>query len=53
MHVIRKDQFMMESRGTMSFADQFYAMVRQVRPAKENNPQATLLALQFAPRQSR
>jgi len=33
MHMIRKGQFMMEGRDGTSFADQFYALAGQVRPA--------------------
>jgi putative transposase len=33
MHMIRKGQFVMDGAATMSFADQFYALARQVRPA--------------------
>jgi putative transposase len=33
MHMIRKGQFMMEGRDGMSFADQFYTLAGQVRPA--------------------
>jgi putative transposase len=32
MHMIRKDQFAIDSND-MSFADQFYALARQIRPA--------------------
>lgn len=33
MHMIRKGQFVIDDAATMSFADQFYALARQVRPA--------------------
>ena len=33
MHMIRKGQFMMERCDDMSFADQFYTLAGQVRPA--------------------
>lgn len=33
MHMIRKDQFVIDDAVTMSFADQFHALARQVRPA--------------------
>jgi len=33
MHMIRKGQFMMEGCNGMSFADQFYILAEQVRPA--------------------
>ena len=33
MHMIRKGQLLMEGIDTMSFADQFYAMAGQARPA--------------------
>ncbi len=33
MHMIRKGQFMIEGRDGISFADQFYALAGQVRPA--------------------
>lgn len=32
MHMIRKDQFMMQGCSEMSFADQFYALAGQIRP---------------------
>jgi transposase-like protein len=32
MHMIRKEQFAIGDVGTMSFAEQFYALARQVRP---------------------
>jgi putative transposase len=33
MHMIRKGQFMMEGSDGMSFANQFYMLAGQVRPA--------------------
>ncbi len=33
MHMIRKEQFAIDSVGTISFAEQFYTLARQVRPA--------------------
>ena len=33
MHMIRKGQFMMAGCDGMSFADQFYALAGQFRPA--------------------
>jgi len=33
MHMIRKGQFTVDDAATMSFADQFYALAGQVRPA--------------------
>jgi putative transposase len=33
MHMIRKGQFVIDAAASMSFADQFYALARQVRPA--------------------
>ena len=33
MHMIRKGQFMMDGCNGMSFADQFYTLAEQVRPA--------------------
>ena len=33
MHMIRKGQLMMEGCSNMSFADQFYALAGQIRPA--------------------
>jgi transposase-like protein len=33
MHMIRKGQCAFEGTTTMSFADQFYALAGQVRPA--------------------
>jgi len=33
MHMIRKGQLNMEGSDTMSFADQFYALAGQLRPA--------------------
>jgi putative transposase len=33
MHMIRKGQLMMEGCSSMSFADQFYALAGQIRPA--------------------
>jgi putative transposase len=32
MHMIRKGQFVIDGAASMSFADQFYALARQVRP---------------------
>jgi putative transposase len=32
MHMIRKSQFAVDDASAMSFADQFYALVGQVRP---------------------
>ena len=33
MHMIRKGQFAIDSAATMSFAEQFYALAGQIRPA--------------------
>lgn len=33
MHMIRKGQFAIDGANAMSFADQFYALAGQVRPA--------------------
>lgn len=33
MHMIRKGQFVIDGTASMSFADQFYALAGQVRPA--------------------
>jgi transposase-like protein len=33
MHMIRKGQFVIDGTASMSFADQFYALARQVRAA--------------------
>ena len=33
MHMIRKGQLMMEGCNEMTFADQFYALAGQIRPA--------------------
>ena len=33
MHMIRKAQFAVAGGDTMSFADQFYALAGQIRPA--------------------
>jgi transposase-like protein len=33
MHMIRKNQFAIDNGNTMSFADQFYALAGQIRPA--------------------
>jgi putative transposase len=33
MHLIRKGQFVVDGAASMAFADQFYALARQVRPA--------------------
>ena len=33
MHMIRKGQMMMEGSDEMSFAEQFYALAGQMRPA--------------------
>jgi transposase-like protein len=33
MHMIRKNQFVIDGADTMSFADQFYALAGKVRPA--------------------
>ena len=33
MHMIRKAQFAISGGDTMSFADQFYALAGQIRPA--------------------
>jgi putative transposase len=33
MHMIRKGQFDIDGAANMSFAEQFYALARQVRPA--------------------
>ena len=33
MHMIRTGQMMMEGSDEMSFADQFYALAGQMRPA--------------------
>lgn len=33
MHMIRKGQFRMQGCSEMSFADQFYALAGQIRPA--------------------
>ena len=32
MHMIRKGQLMLQGCSELSFADQFYALARQVRP---------------------
>jgi len=32
MHMIRKGQFVIDGAAAMSFADQFYALARQIRP---------------------
>jgi putative transposase len=33
MHMIRKGQFAVDGAASMSFAEQFFALTRQVRPA--------------------